>query len=96
MKAEKSVLGAHFPRVLVLLLGQLFGLSMRKLAPTIWISWKSVQNRHLYSEFLYIHGVPNWYLHFQMVITHEQKILQFGLIHPKKAKSMMTFYGIQI
>ncbi len=35
-----------------------------------------------------IHRVLNWYLHFQMVITLEQKIVQCGIIHQKKAKSM--------
>ncbi len=37
-----------------------------------------------YSALWYVQGVPNWYLHFQMVITQKQKIVKHGIIHQKK------------
>ncbi len=27
-----------------------------------------------------VQGIPNWYLHFEMVIIQEQKIMQNGII----------------
>ncbi len=46
---------------------------------------------HFGVYFYIIQGVLNWYLHFQMVITREQKIVQYGIICQKKAKSMLSY-----
>ncbi len=48
-----------------------------------------------HTTYMYIQGVPNWYLHFQIVITEEQKIVQCETIHQKKVK-IMPFYIIKI
>ncbi len=34
-----------------------------------------------------IQGVPNWFLHFQMVVTQEQKIVQCRICKKKSLKS---------
>lgn len=38
---------------------------------------------------LIIQCVPNWYLHFQNVITREQKIVQRQIVCQKREESML-------
>ncbi len=47
---------------------------------------------NVFSSF--IQSVPNWYLHFQMIITRDQKIVQGRIIHQKKSEKYANLCDI--
>ncbi len=65
MKAKKLVLGAHFPPYQWFYWGWLFP---KTLSPTMWISWKLVQNYDLYCDSNYYYKLKTWERNFQMLI----------------------------